>query len=1097
MPHGVFLVKILCFISYDARIAPSESQHFISKTLHSKQTIIFKQPLKPRLLKFTINFKQLLTSAILLAAIQPMAARSEMRQQHYVADGNSAVTVNGKSKFNRALYGAHSGFRMDCSDTPEFGIYLPRMGGNLLLTLPEGKCTARYTPGRMDYEQGGVKVEAQVMRSEDMALWAITNTTNKTVSIPVRFGGVADKKFYREGDLGVDDPTCFDLKPEYCTGNIYTVKGDKINIEYGKKQRSNLTLIIPAKSYKITDMPSYEGVLSIKPGKKVYLALFPKADRPKASLESLFKKAESEREQLASSVTFDTPDQWLNPIGGALAVAADGIWSGQAWLHGSIGWRTPHLGWRGAYVGNAVGRHDRALTHLNTYASNQITDIPPVLSHPRQDSALNLARAEKKWGTPMYSNGYICRRPGKKDEMSHYDMNLVYIDAMLRHFRHTGDKDAMRSLFPVIKRHLEWEKLNFDPDGDHLYDAYCCIWASDALYYSGGAVTHSSAYNMFANRLAAQVAEAIGENPEPYRREAEAIASAIDSNLWMSDRGHWAEYRDAGGRQRLHPSPAVWTIYHAIDSEIADNFKNYAATCYIDREIPHIPVEGEGVEKGLTTISTTNWKPYSWSINNVAIAEVMHTALAYWQAGRADDAYRLMKAVAMDNMYLGASPLNFGQISHYDAARGECYRDFADPIGVWSRALTEGLFGVRPDLLSENPTVRLIPGFPSDWNEASVTLPDISYSFKRDGRRSVYKVSNRYGKNSSLSLSVPAKGIKSVKVNGHETTWVKEPDAIGAPRVTVNAGTAPEVTIEITEADVFTPSPTGRLHTEGPVSFREMSAGDLTWWMPEAKPISSPVAVPANGFDDIRAGLCEPTDLSASYNASVTDIFRNEYLSPRPNVTTLQLPKQGIGEWCHPKLTAEIDDSGLRSRLAKEGGILKTESGIPFAMPAEGSNILFTSLWDNYPDSAEIKLSGRASHLYLLMAGSTNHMQWGMENGRLRVKYTDGTEDVTPLINPHNWAPIELDFYHDDYAFAQAPGALPPYRLHLKTGRMSRTLGDELGIKGVGDRFIEGGAGIVLDLPVDPSRELSSMTLETLSGDVVIGLMGLTIQRAE
>ena len=103
---------------------------------------------------------------------------------------------------------------------------------------------------------------------------------------------------------------------------------------------------------------------------------------------------------MASSVTFKTPDEWLNPIGGALAVAADGIWSGQAWLHGSIGWRTPHLGWRGAYVGNAVGRHDRALTHLNTYASNQITDIPAVLSHPRQDSVLNLARAEKN-GAPQ------------------------------------------------------------------------------------------------------------------------------------------------------------------------------------------------------------------------------------------------------------------------------------------------------------------------------------------------------------------------------------------------------------------------------------------------------------------------------------------------------------------------------------------------------------------------------------------------------------------------------------------------------------------------------------------------------------------------
>lgn len=36
---------------------------------------------------------------------------------------------------------------------------------------------------------------------------------------------------------------------------------------------------------------------------------------------------------------------------------------------------------------------------------------------------------------------------------------------------------------------------------DGLYDAYCCIWASDALYYNSGAVTHSSAYNYRANKL--------------------------------------------------------------------------------------------------------------------------------------------------------------------------------------------------------------------------------------------------------------------------------------------------------------------------------------------------------------------------------------------------------------------------------------------------------------------------------------------------------------------------------------------------------------------------------------------------------------------
>lgn len=208
-------------------------------------------------------------------------------------------------------------------------------------------------------------------------------------------------------------------------------------------------------------------------------------------------------------------------------------------------------------------------------------------------------------------------------------MNMVYADAMLCHFMHTGDTASMRRLFPVLQRHLAWEKLNFDPDGDHLYDAYCCIWASDALYYSGGAVTHSSAYNYFANLMTARVAKAIGEDPTPYESEAKAIREAIDSTLWMADKGCWAEYRDLGGHERVHQSPALWTVYHAIDSRIGDELQRYAATCYVDREIPHIPLRGVD---SLYTVSTTNWKPYSWSINNVAIAEVMHTALAYWQA---------------------------------------------------------------------------------------------------------------------------------------------------------------------------------------------------------------------------------------------------------------------------------------------------------------------------------------------------------------------------------------------------------------------------------------------------------------------------------
>lgn len=1027
-----------------------------------------------------------------------LAGNSVSDKLHYRPEGKSAVTVNGTVKFNRGLYGAHSGFRVDCSDVSEFGIYMPRMGGNLKFILPEGVCTARYVPGKMEYSQSGVEITAEVLRSTDAAIWKVVNTTRKAVTIGIRFGGVADKKFSREGDLGVDPADCFELKDAYCKGNVFTVKGNLVSVEYGNKERKEIHLIIPANKYSIDEKPVYNGSIHLKAGATTYVAYFPAGVTPVAEkhLSQLFNQAEAERAALASSLEISTPDIWINPIGEALAVAADGIWSGEAWLHGSIGWRTPHLGWRGAYAGDALGWTDRASKHFNTYASNQITDIPPVFPHPAQDSILNLARAEKKWGTQFYSDGYICRRPGKKDEMSHYDMNMVYVDALLRHFRHTGDTAEMRKLYPVIKRHLDWEKRNFDADGDHLYDAYACIWASDALYYNSGQVTHSSAYNMFANKLAAQVAEAIGEDPSPYLAESEAIGRAIDSVLWMDDKGHWAEYKETMGNKRLHPSAALWTVYHAIDSEVADNLKNYAATVYVDNEIPHIPVMVSGAPEGLSIISTTDWKPYSWSINNVAIAEIMHTALAYWQAGRNDEAFNLMKAVVIDNMYSGASPLNFGQISQYDIARGECYRDFADPIGVWSRALTEGLYGIRPDLLSKDKKVNIVPGFPVMWDSASISLPQISYSFRREGLKDIYVIENRYPADVDICLTVSAMNLGGVTVNGKSAGWTPVEYSVYYPRIEVNLGKERNIEVVINHDGMMATTITGNVRKEGPVTFTEYRAGKLIWWVPTVdKKVLREIR---NGFDEIVADALHPVDITTIYNDSVSNIFKHEYLSPRPAYTTLELPKQGIGEWCHPTLTAEIDDSGLREILRKNGNILETETGLRFMLPADGDNVAFTSLWDNFPDSLTVKLDGHGRHLYLLMAGSTNHMQYDIENAVITVRYTDGTIEKTDIVNPVNWAPVEQDFFYDEYAFAApAPGALPPYRLHLMTGKMSRNLGDELGIDSteVYGRAIPGGAGVVLDLKINPEKSLESLTLTTVAPDVIVGLMAITLQK--
>jgi len=91
-------------------------------------------------------------------------------------------------------------------------------------------------------------------------------------------------------------------------------------------------------------------------------------------------------------------------------------------------------------------------------------------------------------------------------------------------------------------------------------------------------------------------------------------------------------------------------------------------------------------------------------------------------------------------------------------------------------------------------------------------------------------------------------------------------------------------------------------------------------------------------------------------------------------------------------------------------------------------------------------------------------MQTHFVNGCVNVEYTDGTCDTLKLVNPENWCPIEQDYYVDGLAFKL--NAPRPYRLHLKTGLVSNNLERDIKIVGVYVRIIDGGAGLLLDMPI-------------------------------
>lgn len=1194
------------------------------------------------------------------------------RELRYHPDGNDFVIQNGTKRFNRALYGANSGFRVEAGDLPEFGLYMPRLGGTLRLGLMNSDTSIwlinarniemRYNAGSIRYtisdpifNNGVLNIEVLALYGSDgMILKVSSEKTPSDLKLVWVFGGASGKRFSRDGDLGADPDTSFCLQVMHCTDNKIFLKENGFHLYYGsgrnlsdnelyennyqptpeelaqtellKKKR--IAGIVPfGSTIKIGDAshqkspfhmfhseaseyPVVTGTLDLTHGMQGHFVLYnPDAGSipEQEALSGLFAKTDSVRHTIADRFWMNTPDPYLNAAGAQLSTAADAIWDGTSYMHGAIAWRMPLPGWRGAYAADWLGAHDRARKHFRGYFAAQYTE--PENGPVEHDPKTHLARHKEERGTSIFTSGYISRNPNKQREPHHYDMNLVFIDQLLWHFKWTGDTSFLKDSWPVIERHFAWEKRNFDPDDDGLYNAYAAIWASDALQYSGGGVTYASAYNYGANKQAAELAKLIGVDPTPYEKEAEKILIAVNTRLWMQNKGWYAEYQDLLGKRLIHPSAGLWTIYHAIDEGIANPFQAYQATQYVDHYIPHIPVYSDkSTNENYYTLSTTNWMPYTWSINNVALAEVLHTTLAFWKAGRSNEACRLMKGAIYDYMYLGSSPGNFGQLSFLDAFRGELYRDFADPVGVASRAFVEGLFGIQPDLPGQK--VKIQPGWPDEWSFVQMKTNDISIDYSRKGRNEKYIVETGFHDKVKLHLLLKAKAedIDQLIVNGESVPWKNDPDAIGQPQIEVNTGPGKQFIVQIKwsgkqlnlQEDKFacTPGETIKIRfgnailcevydpqkvfshsgtnpnalmgeVGGPSGiktfFVQLKQNAYQWWHPIQVNVNPPVEIiaekdtgenmfrfqlknntkgitegtvvinefsqkikiDANGISEhisipLKSMLpgtnvvelktehqvfhashinwslyadknlnLETIDLSPYYNDRIVNIFKEQYYEPRSPYPTLSIPIQGIGDWCSYSENVEINDHGLIAKAGDENEIISPQK-IPFEISGvPGNNVVFTSQWSNYPDAVSIDLNGKAKHLYLLMAGSVHHMQIHMVNGIVKVKYSDGSRDSLQLISPDNWWPIEQDYYRDGFAFdTRKP---QPPRLYLKTGEWHMDSYDVLAKNKTNK--IEGGAAQLLDLPLDPLKELESLTLKTYTNDIVIGLMGITLVR--
>ena len=1157
------------------------------------------------------------------------------RPLRYIPEKDDFVIINGTHRFNRPLYCLQSPFLVYAGDLPEFLISLPGKGGVLRLgVLTPGDAMwfqefehieARYRPGSMVYKirggplRGG-EVQLQVLPLHPRAGFILLVTASNLSSpfdLVFALGGANGYRGIQDLDLtGYNDESVALFRPDDCRDNDFDLLTGGFRMHapcyggsflqgtaetgwaFGIGDAASIDSPRALLSSCASDLPVVGGRRSLGPGDRCYLAieLVQESETPLLSqeLRAAFKQAEFRRCAIAEQIRVSTPDPYIDAMVPALCIATEANWEKPSWLHGAISWRMHFPGWRGAYAGTALGWWDRQQTHFSAYSDIRVKEDRDFKPHASEQFHL----ARQHHDSILYSRGYIpsmylLKKP-REDWYAKdwYNMNEVLVDQLFQFYQWSGDSAFIRSMWPVIDDHLAWQKRCFDADGDGLYESFADIHLSDGIQYSGAGCMIASAYTWRALDLAARYAPNAGQDPEPYRCDALHTLGAVNSALWMPREGRYAECKDILGECLLHTSLQLPAVYHAIDSRIPDIFQAYQCLRYVDTGFEHVTVRGDA-----QMVYTTNWVPVTNATRMLSAEEIAHTALANWQGGRRDTAYRMFLGTILDGLYCSRIPGNFIAYSEMDPRNpaGQI-TDHADTVGIYARALVEGLFGITLEVPEGEISIR--PGFPREWERASIETPYCGFRYRRDSNTEWYEVTSHAKTPLRLRLILYARldRVASATAGGKPVEWrtiesVLEPqieiltDASWNHQVEVTwtgngtvkaalpavTGLGEEISVDTSPAEIHELYDPQKVFKDVHISDRKLTAkvdglrghrtafvlvsqGDLAWWLPVKSEIRDPVEIASARVDQtvsrtlitlrnntyrelaLRSvmlhdgkrrtidlsvgpqqttpeiqipspelpGTCpvrvefderqavrsafvdwtplkfskaERTDwyhvpLQSCFNDALTNIFKHEYRSPRSPYCSLQIPLHGVGEWCyfddHEKIV--IDDSTVRA-ASDSRGLFFSAPGVPFATPRsdEGNNVVFVSQWDNFPTEARIPLEGRSNKAYFLLAGSTNLMQSQLDNGEIIIRYRNGSRERLVLHNPTTWWPLERDYDLVADAFC-VPGPLPP---RIELGNETR--------------------GIILDLCLDPSRDLSDVTIRAIANEVIIGLMAITL----
>lgn len=898
-------------------------------------------------------------------------------------------------------------------------------------------------------------------------------------------------------------------------GKLFTVAGgSSAGIKPGVGESSMWSNALIFDRSQPQHLPILKGTATLVEGNAIYWGFeaFHQGDKVDLSgmndLENTFAAGLKRTKSFQERLKINTPDAYLDAVASASVAAVDGTWYPPVFVHGALQWNMRYPGWRTIFGGTMYGWHDRVRAEAKFYTDSQIKSSDK--KEAKADSALLLTTQDNN--SRFYGLGRIMTDQGV------YNMQSQFFDQIIEEYRWTNDPELIQFFRQALELHLLWERDCFDPDGDGVYESYINVWPTDSQWYNGGGAAEETSYAYRGHLAARDMARAAKDfKAEDYHNQIlKKIKKGFFEKLWIQGKGFSGAYREQGGHERLHENPWLYSIFLPIESGLTSPLQAIESVYYSEWAL-----QNDRMPAGGRKVWTSNWVPGTWSVRELWPGDNYALALAYFKAGLPDDGWDVMRGTFMYSAYDDVVPGNLG------AQQGGI--DFGDCVHPFTRTMVSGLFGYTPDY--PNGEVKIAPQFPSGWNHASIELPDVKISFKRKEHKYNYSFELAHVANLELLLPVQCEDIKRVTVNGKDLSWKLLP-GIGRSilQLQLSSSVKADVVIETGKVASYYPPETieanigetiqlkaknariiGYDDPQGILREARMEKGALVAELTGTKGyhtlIARVMAGKAIQWRVFRIKINDPEgerlnaarfvdkipaqarwtsiDIRPLLNADVTTIYQQKYLSPRPNTVSARLGTDGYSPWTFPywkSFPPAIKLDKVKDMLDGKGQLV-TPQRVPFTWNAEMKNIAFTTMWDNYPAKIDFPVNRTGNAVYFLVSGSTNVMQCQIANAVIRLHYADGNTDSLDLVPPVNYWNLSSITAG---ATGPAQQSRSDYTAEIDKFCLPAVLPETV-------QLGENCRAMLLNLKLRQGVKLKSITLETLSQEVVVGLMGITV----